>query len=134
METAFKAYIDALLFSTTPLSADGDDTDDRSLDQRGYCRADFDPATLAALREDFDTFTAECEAACEAAGVDLWADGIGFEDFGRDAWFTRSKCGRGFWDGGWPEPLAGILTACAKSNNAPEWWGFDIEDGRIFRA
>jgi len=132
METAFKAYVDALLFSTVPLSEDGED--DRSLDQRGYSRADFDPETLAALREDFDTFTRECEAASQAAGLDLWADGIGFEGFGRDAWFTRAGHGCGFWDGGWPKPLAKILAACADANKAPEFWGFVIEEGRIFHA
>ena len=135
METAFNAYLEALLFSTVPLSADGEDcADDRTLDQLGFTRADFDPETLAALRADFEEFTAECEAACEAAGLDLWADGIGFEDFGRDAWFTRTLSGRGFWDGGWPEPLAGILTRCAKSNGAPEFWGFDVADDVIFQG
>lgn len=110
-----KAYIEAMLFSSTDNSRDdgGDPLD------KNYSADDLSPEARA-----------ECERACASFQTENAADILGLEpQAGHDFWLTRNGHGAGFWDGDWPEPEATRLTEASKK--AGEVNPYVGDDGRI---
>lgn len=93
MPDAFtEAYIDAALFSE--VDGDGDPLD------ANHDVHSIHPDTLAKMVADCAAFQAAHPTDDESQA-------------GHDFWLTRNGHGAGFWDGDWPEPLAGTLTDAA---------------------
>lgn len=107
-----QAYIDCALWSSC-------DDNDVPLD-KNYSEADFSKKTLQKITDDCEKFQLEHESLL---GEDL-------AQAGHDFWLTRNDSGSGFWDGGWEEPAATILTDSAHSYG--EFTLYLGDDGRIY--
>ncbi len=67
-------------------------------------------ASRAEIDADCADFTAGAAEALGAAG----RAGLDPRRCGGDFWLTRNRHGAGFWDGGYPEPTATLLTELAR--------------------
>lgn len=97
LDAMVDSYVKCALWSST-------DDDDNPLDEnRGL--DDVDPATMAKMRSD-------CESFLASNASDI---GLDYEQAGHDLWLTRNGHGAGFWDGDWPEAAGKRLTAASKA-------------------
>ena len=90
-----------------------EDENGRPLDAE-YTAADISQETLERMQEDCREFFTENRnfILCDGAPTGFTGTGpVGMA--GYDFWLTRCGHGAGFWDGDWPEPYAGLLTAAA---------------------
>lgn len=95
-------YIEAALFTST------DDNEDPLDDQ--YSLADIDETVLAEITIGCEQFQTE-NAKLLAEVYELDTPGCGSEAYaGHNFWLTRNGHGTGFWDRGYPKPLADALT------------------------
>lgn len=99
-----------------------------------YSQEDIAPEALAKMLADCARFADEqgeiIRAAIETGEVRFGPDFGAIGRAGHDFWLTRNGHGAGFWDGGWPEPMADTLTNAAKS-----FGGCDLyvgDDGRLY--
>lgn len=86
--------------------------DDESHLDANYNWEDFYPATLDKIKAECAKFQSEqahliTRENCLSAGYKY------LEFAGQDFFFTREHHGCGFWDGGWAEPAAKLLTEAA---------------------
>ncbi len=104
--------------------------------------SDLAPETLAQMITDCARFQAENKATIAAAGTvkggpDFDVERRAGHDFdvegraGHDFWLTRNNHGAGFWDGGWPEPMAAALTRAAEAFGECNLY-FGGDDGEIY--
>jgi hypothetical protein len=99
-----------------------------------YTEDDIAPDTIAKMESDvtafFDAAREIIEAAIETGRVKCGPDFDERERAAHDFWLTRNGHGAGFWDGDWPEPMAGQLTAIAHGFGECDLYVGD--DGEIY--
>src|SRR5690606_28338402 len=114
-----EAYIEALMWSET------DDFDGRCFDDR----AEITDEALAAIEADcrafYSAYVGTWRGACRRASE--YTDD---ELAGHDLALTRNWHGAGFWDGGWEEPAASLLTEAAKRLGPQGLYRGD--DGKVY--
>jgi len=101
-DTFFDQYLKTALWFLT-------DDDGYPLDAE-FGPADFSKKGLGAMRQEAKNFLAYpgVTEAIEETGGD-------YSKAGLDFWLAQNGHGAGFWDGGWPEPRATLLTNAAES-------------------
>jgi hypothetical protein len=101
------AYIECALWSSLDDSGKGE-----FLDQN-YGEADISEDAMRRLKTDAEAFymlfNGTIRDNCQSHEYGA------FEMAGHDLWLTQHHHGSGFWDGGWKEPAASVLTAAAES-------------------
>jgi len=84
-----------------------------------YDEADLSPEALERMLADCAHFESEqgevIREAIETGEVRFGPDFGALGRAGHDFWLTRNGHGAGFWDGGWPKPMADELTKAAKA-------------------
>lgn len=109
-----QGYIEAMFFTETGTSDDGD----------------MENATVADLAEEtWRRIESDCKRFMDNVVIVVAIDGREGEA-GRDFWYTRNGHGAGFWDGDWPEPFAGMLSAAARGFGAVDLYMGD--DGKLY--
>lgn len=102
------AYISALL-------AIENDNNDQPLD-KNYAAGDFGPGIEARLRSEARAFYMACADLLKDENLTYENRFYAAVDMGgHDFALTRNGHGSGFWDGGWKEPAAKIMTYAAKA-------------------
>ena len=114
LTTFQRSFLNALLWSEVY-----DDPNDNGITDE-HSIEDIETGTL-------DTLLKECDDFCEMYGEHF----VGQEsNAGHDFALTRNHHGCGFWDGDWPEPESGILTAVCES--AGEINLYVGDDGKLY--
>ena len=115
----FGSYIDTALWSSN----------DNSTEQGGApLDKNFGPGDIAP--ESMNFMRHEAKRFYDANWRDLSVRDNG--QGGHDFWLTRNRRGAGFWDGDWPEPEAGRLTAASKAFGEVDLYVGD--DGKIYQS
>lgn len=101
---------------------------------KNYTLNDLAPETLARMVADCAQFQEKhAETLREAIASGHVKHGPDFDEDGRaghDFWLTRCAMGAGFWDGGWPEPQATVLTDAAHTFGECSLYAGD--DGKLY--
>ena len=117
VETMFKAFMEAALWSST--WDDGDGNGELPLDKK-YTIADFDQKDLDYLKGQ----------VIEFLNLNKTMIGDELEKAGHDFWLTRNHHGAGFWDGDWEEQKGIALTnACRRFKEVSI---YPATDGKLY--
>lgn len=124
-----RAYIETALWSSND---NADDSGGKPLDAN-YSIEDIAPETLATIEVEclaFQTKFVE-QIAGGYRGQAPWSDDE-MARAGHDFWLTRNGHGCGFWNGGWNEDVATILSEGAKAFGGVNLYVGD--DGLIYQG
>lgn len=120
LSTMLRGYIEAMLWSSTAIDAEGQDLG--SLEG-----LEVSPEAMKSCENACATFLAENQDRISAA-IESRYD-YDLSDIGHDFWLTRCGHGAGFWDRG-DEPVWEELSEAAGAYG--EVWPYVDEDGKVY--
>lgn len=122
LDTFTRAYLECALCTTTDNSTpSGGHLLDKNYDLRDFSREALDKAIC-----ECEVFQQQNSDALYNAGTD--------EQNGNDFWFTRNRHGVGFWDRGYDDDTAKILTDAAHAHGECHVYIGDDEKLHLFNG
>lgn len=106
-----QGYIDCALWCGLDCIHDSENSDPNYDPNHDYSLADISPDAIAKMLSDCLKFVTINSDLIDVLDEQYHR----YDRIGHDFWLTRNRHGSGYWDGDYPEPIAGLLTESSHS-------------------